>query len=230
MHELGIWSFQERHPIDQEASSHAIATRSPHFKRGEKRRRKCIFVDDEAALEEGSNHLQSEDDVKGDESQEMPVEAETSEDAENEDLTESDGIVKPNLGHEICMFQKFGIANKASILARLTREDRKWAEIEMTVESRLYQGVSPSYNSPCVLISQLVWKDDFNAFISKKTSKLKALGVDNVDFERRLQKATKQEEARLKDRGYKFLTIANLAHGEEFFELLFDVKWDDPSM
>ncbi|MCO5584278.1 hypothetical protein L7F22_038202 [Adiantum nelumboides] len=83
---------KRRHPIDQEASSHAIATRSPHFKRGEKRRRKCIFVDDEAALEECSNHLQSEDDVKGDESQELPMEVETSEDAEDEVLTESDGI------------------------------------------------------------------------------------------------------------------------------------------
>ncbi|KAI5054207.1 hypothetical protein GOP47_0030899, partial [Adiantum capillus-veneris] len=48
-----------RHPIDQEASN--------PFKRGGKRRRKCIFDDDEAAVEEGSNHLESEDVVRGDE-------------------------------------------------------------------------------------------------------------------------------------------------------------------
>ncbi|KAI5072730.1 hypothetical protein GOP47_0012836, partial [Adiantum capillus-veneris] len=77
MHDLEIWSFQEKHPIDQEASSHAVATRSPHFKRGGKRHRKCIFVDDEAVVEEGSNHLESGDDVKGDESRELTVEVET---------------------------------------------------------------------------------------------------------------------------------------------------------
>ncbi|KAI5068547.1 hypothetical protein GOP47_0016892 [Adiantum capillus-veneris] len=82
---------KRRHPIDQEASSHAVATRSPRFKRGGKRRRKCIFVDDEVSVEEGSNHLESGDDVKGD-SRELTMEVETGEDAEDEDLTESDGI------------------------------------------------------------------------------------------------------------------------------------------
>lgn len=66
--------------------------------------------------------------------------------------------MRPNLGHEIYMFQKFGIANKESILERLTAEQRKWAEVEMTIETRLYNGVVPWYNSPCALIAQLVWK------------------------------------------------------------------------
>ncbi|KAI5081674.1 hypothetical protein GOP47_0001417 [Adiantum capillus-veneris] len=70
---------KRRHPIDHEASSHAVVTRSPHFKRGGKRCRKCIFVDDKANLEEGSNHLQSEDDVREDESQELTVKVETGE-------------------------------------------------------------------------------------------------------------------------------------------------------
>ena len=66
--------------------------------------------------------------------------------------------VVPNLGHEVYMFQKFGIANKDSILQRLTEEQRKWAEVEMLSESRYYHGILPWYNAPCVLISQLVWK------------------------------------------------------------------------
>ncbi|KAI5054107.1 hypothetical protein GOP47_0031003, partial [Adiantum capillus-veneris] len=83
---------KRRHPINQEASSHAVATRSPDFKRGGKRQRKCIFVDDEVVLEEGPNHLKSGDDVKGDESREPTVEVETGDDVEDEDLTEFDGI------------------------------------------------------------------------------------------------------------------------------------------
>ena len=66
--------------------------------------------------------------------------------------------VTPNIGHEVYMFQKFGIANKESILDRLTMEQRKWAEVEMTIEARFYHGTPPWYNTPCVLISQLVWK------------------------------------------------------------------------
>lgn len=56
------------------------------------------------------------------------------------------------------MFQKFGIANKDSILERLTPDQRQWAEVEMKIESRYYHGVPPWYNTPCGLIAQLVWK------------------------------------------------------------------------
>ena len=66
--------------------------------------------------------------------------------------------VTPNIAHEVYMFQKFGIANKESILDRLTPDMRDWAKVEMTVEARYYHGVAPWYNSPCGLISQLVWK------------------------------------------------------------------------
>jgi len=66
--------------------------------------------------------------------------------------------VIPNIAHEVYLFQKFGIANKESILERLSRDMRKWAEIEMQIEARYYHGQVPWYNSPCGLISQLVWK------------------------------------------------------------------------
>lgn len=66
--------------------------------------------------------------------------------------------VTPNISHEVYMFQKFGIANKESILSKLSEDDRKWAEVEMSIEARYYHGTPPWYNTPCVVISQLVWK------------------------------------------------------------------------
>ncbi|MCO5599746.1 hypothetical protein L7F22_053853 [Adiantum nelumboides] len=66
----------------------------------------------------------------------------------------------PNLGHEIFMFQKFGLANKHSIMERLAAEQRLWMEIELKLEARHNQGISPWYSTPCILISQLVWKTE----------------------------------------------------------------------
>ncbi|MCO5611106.1 hypothetical protein L7F22_065356 [Adiantum nelumboides] len=116
---------KRRHRIDQEASSHAIATRSPCFKRGGKRRRKCIFVDDEATLEEGSNHLQCEDDVKGDESQELPVEVEIGEDVEDEDLTKSDGIDEENVAqHSRHLGKKIPLGIMKDVLSQFYLKQR----------------------------------------------------------------------------------------------------------
>jgi len=73
-------------------------------------------------------------------------------------------------------------------------------------------------------------KDEFNAYISKEIAKIEALGLDEVEKRKRLDKATRAEEDRLKDRGYKYLSIANPSNGEDFFKILYDLKWDDMSM
>ncbi|MCO5582542.1 hypothetical protein L7F22_036439 [Adiantum nelumboides] len=137
--------------------------------------------------------------------------------------------VTPNIAHEVYVFQKFGLTNKESILDQLTPDMREWAKVEMTVETRYYHGASPRYNTPCGLISQLVWKDEFNAFMSKEIAKVDALGLNDLERKKRLDKATKVEEQRLKDRGYKYLSIANPLNGDEFCKLLFGIKWDDPA-
>ncbi|MCO5590400.1 hypothetical protein L7F22_044370 [Adiantum nelumboides] len=93
--------------------------------------------------------------------------------------------VTPNIAHEVYMFQKFGLANKESILNRLTLDMREWAKVEMTVKTRYYHGASPWYNTPCGLISQLVWKDEFNAFMSKKIAKVDALGLNDLEKKKR---------------------------------------------
>ncbi|MCO5611053.1 hypothetical protein L7F22_065303 [Adiantum nelumboides] len=73
--------------------------------------------------------------------------------------------------------------------------------------------------------------DEFNAFMSKEIAKVDALGLNDLERRKRLDKATKVEEERwLKDRGYKYLLIANPLNGDEFFKLLFGIKWDDPGM
>ena len=41
----------------------------------------------------------------------------------------------PNLGHEIFMFQKFGVANKQSIWEKLTPYQRSWMELEFKMET-----------------------------------------------------------------------------------------------
>lgn len=66
---------------------------------------------------------------------------------------------EPNLGHEIFMFQKFGMANKKSIMEKLTPEQRSWMETQIKMETK--QNIVPWYSTPCILISQLVWKVDF---------------------------------------------------------------------
>ncbi len=60
--------------------------------------------------------------------------------------------------------------------------------------------------------------------MSKEGAKLDALGLNDVENKKRLDKATKMEEERLKDRGYKFLSIANPLNGDEFFKLLYSIK------
>ena len=66
--------------------------------------------------------------------------------------------------------------------------------------------------------------------MSKEAAKLDALGLDDVERKKRLDKATKVEEERLKDRGYKFLSIANPHNSDEFFKVLYGIKWDEPGM
>ena len=49
-------------------------------------------------------------------------------------------------------------------------------------------------------------------------------------MQKRMEAAIKGEEARLKDRGYKYLAIANPANGEEFFEVLYKLNWEESGM
>ncbi|MCO5587870.1 hypothetical protein L7F22_041822 [Adiantum nelumboides] len=136
----------------------------------------------------------------------------------------------PNLGHEIFMFQKFGLANKHSIMEHLTVEQRSWMEIELKLEARHNQGMTPWYSTPCILISQLVWKSKWEHFLSKEDSKLRSMDLSIDEHKQKLDDAIKRMEEILRDNGYKYLSIANPLHGEEFFSMLFKKDWSDKSM
>ncbi|MCO5575671.1 hypothetical protein L7F22_029475 [Adiantum nelumboides] len=115
-----------------------------------------------------------------------------------------------------CQFLEVTKAKEAELLLALdTSNAREWAKVEMTVETRYYHGASPWYNTPCRFISQLVWKNEFNAFMSKEIAKVDALGLNDLERRKWLDKATKVEEDWLKDRGYKYLSIANPLNGSK---------------
>ena len=50
------------------------------------------------------------------------------------------------------------------------------------------------------------------------------------ETKKKIDAAIRSEEDRLKDRGYKYLAIANPNNGEEFFKVLYGLKWDEPGM
>ncbi|MCO5554022.1 hypothetical protein L7F22_007548 [Adiantum nelumboides] len=236
--------------IDQEASSRIRPLETPLKRKGRILKR-CVFVDDEAHVHEDSNNIDEnielmDTNVDVEDLDHNKDESDAS-DQEQDDtighvlvaivdsrgdtmpvMVYSRAHVTPNIAHEVYMFQKRGLVNKESILERLTLDMREWAKVEMTVEARYYYGIAPLYNTPCGLISQL-WKDNFNAFMSKEAGKLDALGLNDVEKMKRLDKARKMEEERLKDRGYKYLSIANTLNGDEFFKLLYGIKWNDPN-
>ena len=60
--------------------------------------------------------------------------------------------------------------------------------------------------------------------------KIKILGLQEVEMQKRTEVAIKGEEAHLKDCGYKYLAIANLANREEFFEVLYRLHWEELGM
>lgn len=64
----------------------------------------------------------------------------------------------------------------------------------------------------------------------EESSKLKSVGLVGEEFKKKMDEAIKREEERLRDSGYKYLSIANPAHGEQFFSMLFKKDWNDKSM
>lgn len=72
--------------------------------------------------------------------------------------------------------------------------------------------------------------NEFNTYISNETAKIKGKGLPEHETKKKIDAAIRSEEERLKDRGYKYLSIANPNNGEEFFKVLYGLKWDEPGM
>ncbi len=71
-------------------------------------------------------------------------------------------------------------------------------------------------------------KGKWEEFLSEETNRLKKMGV--VDFKKKMDDSIKREEEKFRDSGYKYLSIANPAHGEDFFSLIFKKDWNDKTM
>ena len=61
----------------------------------------------------------------------------------------------PTLSHEIFMFQRFGLADKTSILDCLGDDLKRWASVEFGLERRTGE---QWYHVPATILGQLVWK------------------------------------------------------------------------
>lgn len=60
------------------------------------------------------------------------------------------------LSHDIYMMQKFGQADKQTLLKHLPAEDRNWMEVEIKKERK--GSHKPWYNVPMAVLAQLVFK------------------------------------------------------------------------
>ncbi|MCO5582067.1 hypothetical protein L7F22_035958 [Adiantum nelumboides] len=56
------------------------------------------------------------------------------------------------------------------------------------------------------------------------------MGLSVDEYKQKLDDAIKRMEEKLRDNDYKYLSIANPLHGEEFFSMLFKKDWSDKSM
>lgn len=66
--------------------------------------------------------------------------------------------------------------------------------------------------------------------MTEQSKKLRSLGLEREEFKRKMETAIKHEEEKLRDSGYKYLSIANPIHGEEFFSFIFHKDWTDKTM
>ncbi len=82
----------------------------------------------------------------------------------------------------------------------------------------------------CIITFQILSKGKWDKFLDEQSSRLKTLGHGGEDYQKRMLELSKKEEERMRDNGYKYLSIANPTHGDEFFSLLFNKDWNDKSM
>ncbi|MCO5608302.1 hypothetical protein L7F22_062508 [Adiantum nelumboides] len=275
--------------IDQEASSHIQPLKTPLKKKGRILRR-CVFIDDEAQVNEDSNNIEENTEIT-----ETNVDVEDpldhNEDESDDSDQEQDGGAKEkkhsrHLGKQISLGLMKDVLSQFFVkkrtlpppiplcrlvvheAVRFARDDTEWlissfdfaAYLESMGHFLLSIANSRGDTMPVTSIDLEEWgplwcqqmlssrerleksgknlrainswsgMDEFNAFMSKEAAKLDALGLNDFEKKKRLDKATKVEEERLNDRGYKYLSIANPLNGDEFFKLLYGIKWDDPGM
>lgn len=67
-------------------------------------------------------------------------------------------------------------------------------------------------------------------FLNEEEGKLRGRGLMGNELKKKMDRATKREEEKFRDSGYKYLSIANPIHGEDFFSIVFNRDWSDKTM
>ena len=66
--------------------------------------------------------------------------------------------------------------------------------------------------------------------MNEEDGKLRCRGLVGDEFKKKMEASIKREEEKFRDSGYKYLSIANPIHGEDFFSIIFNRDWDDKTM
>ncbi|MCO5612395.1 hypothetical protein L7F22_066662 [Adiantum nelumboides] len=136
--------------------------------------------------------------------------------------------VTPTLSHEIFMFQRFGMADKTSILEYLGEDVKKWASMEFSLERRTGE---QWYNAPATILGQLVWKTSFENAVKLTKTFIDRHSRGLEEYAAKCEKARGVVEQMFRDRAYKMLTIANPpSNGSSFFQLIFNYDWSKKGM
>ncbi|KAI5073080.1 hypothetical protein GOP47_0011093 [Adiantum capillus-veneris] len=127
--------------------------------------------------------------------------------------------VTPTLSHEIFMFQRFGLADRASILEYLGEDLSKWASLEFSLERHTGE---QWYNTPATFLGQLVWKTSFDSAVKIAIASLDRDSLGLEEYVAKCENTKGNVEQTFRDRAYKMLTIANPNNGNAFFQLIFN--------
>ncbi|MCO5609523.1 hypothetical protein L7F22_063751 [Adiantum nelumboides] len=270
--------------LDQEASSRIRPLDTPP-KRKNRISKRCVFIDDEAQVDEDSNNI--EDDTNFTETNVHVEDLHYNNEYDSDDSGQEEGDGGEKKKHSRHLGKQVSLGLMKDVLSqfyvkkqtlpfpiplcrlvvheavRFARDDNEWLissfdssayletmghflvsvgdsrEDVMHVTTTDLENWGPLWrqrNDEFERKLEKEWQElkikkflnEFNAFMSKEIAKVDAVGLNDLEKKKRLDKATKVEEERLKDRGYKYLSIANPLNGDEFFKLLFGIKWDDP--
>ena len=151
------------------------------------------------------------------------------------------------------MFQRFGLADKTSILDFLGDNFKKWAYVEFGLEQQIGE---QWYHVPATILGQLVWKvyqkqsllyewsislpsivvihvilffflsqRSFDDAVKLAIALIDRNSMSLEEYVARCEKGRSSMDQTFKDRAYKMLTIANPNNGDGFFQLIFNYDW-----
>ncbi|MCO5606732.1 hypothetical protein L7F22_060922 [Adiantum nelumboides] len=123
--------------------------------------------------------------------------------------------------HDIFMMQKLGLVDFKSILDKFDNEDRAKAE-------RVLHGTAMNHSKwlrlPMALLSQLLWKEEFDRMYQEKIQNLPARDTREYmdheeDYEASYAMALKATESIFVRKGLEIVVIANPDNDSDFFRL-----------